>query len=264
MKIARIRETGRLALIQPDGTLAELEDAHFLTALADPGAVTPTGAVLPADTPLAAPFVPGRVLCIGRNYAAHAEELGNAVPDEPVVFLKASSCVIGPGEAIVAPEWIGQVDYEGELLVILGAGGADVREEDAMDLVAGYTCFNDVTARAKSKSLQGKGHPWFLAKSRDTFGPLGPCAVPKSFLPDPTNIRVTLTVNGELRQEGTTAQMLNSIPALIAFLSKWVALLPGDVIATGTPPGVGSLKPGDTVAVTVEGIGTLENPVVGG
>jgi 2,4-didehydro-3-deoxy-L-rhamnonate hydrolase len=130
--------------------------------------------------------------------------------------------------------------------------------------VAGYTCFNDVTARAKSKSLQGKGHPWFLAKSRDTFGPLGPWVVPMRALPDHNNIRVSLTVNGEVKQTGTTAQMLNSIPALIAFLSKWVALLPGDVIATGTPPGVGSLKPGDTVAVTVDGIGTLENPVVGG
>ena len=264
MKIARIRASGKLATVNADGTFSEISETDLLMALKSPDALTKTGTVLPAGTALAAPLIPGRALCIGRNYAAHAEELGNAVPDEPVVFLKASSCVIGHGEAIVAPEWIGQVDYEGELLVILGAGGENIPESNAMNLVAGYTCFNDVTARAKSKSLQSKGHPWFLAKSRDTFGPMGPWAVPASAFPDPTAIRVSLTVNGETRQTGATAQMLHSIPALIAFLSKWIALLPGDVIATGTPPGVGPLQVGDTVAVTVDGIGTLENPVIGG
>ena len=263
MKIARIRESNRLALVNADGSYSETTEVDLIAALKAPGALISTGKTLPADTSLAAPLIPGRVLCIGRNYAEHAAELGNAVPDEPVVFLKASSCVIGPGEAIVAPPWVGRVDFEGELLVILGAGGKNVPEADAMSCVAGYTGFNDITARAKSKELQGRGHPWFLAKSRDTFGPMGPWAVPTNALPDPAAISLTLSVNGDIKQHGTTAQMLNSIPALIAFLSKWIELLPGDVIATGTPPGVGPLVAGDTVTLSIEGIGALENPVVG-
>ena len=218
--------------------------------------------LLPPFAPRLAPMPkPNRILAIGRNYAEHAKELGNAVPDEPVVFLKASQSVIGPDQEILIPEWAGRVDYEGELLVVLGKGGKNIAEVDAMRYVVGYTCFNDVTAREKSKALQSKGHPWFLAKSLDTFGPLGPHLVTVDELPNPSQIRVQLRVNGETKQDGTTEQMIHSIPKLIAYLSTWFALEPGDVIATGTPPGVGPLAIGDMVEVEIEGVGVLRSAV---
>lgn len=217
----------------------------------------------PADTPLLAPIPrPNRILAIGRNYAEHARELGNAVPEEPVVFLKASTCVVGPGVAIECPTWVGRIDYEGELLVVLSDGGRDIAEDEALAKVCGYTVFNDVTAREKSKALQGKGHPWFLAKSMDTFGPMGPYLVTADEVPDPSALRVRLSVNGDVKQDGATSDMIHSIPKLIAFLSKWMALEPGDVIATGTPPGVGPIVPGDTVTVSIDGVGELTNTVV--
>lgn len=218
----------------------------------------------PADTTLLAPLRPNRILAIGRNYAEHAQELGNTVGEEPIVFLKANQCVVGPGEPIVIPEWVGRVDYEAELLVVLGKGGQNVPEADALGLVAGYTVFNDVTAREIQKGLQAKKHPWFLGKSMDTFGPTGPYLVTADEVPDPHDLRVSLTVNGETRQDGRTSAMVFRIPALIAFLSKYMALEPGDVIATGTPPGVGPIAPGDVVEASVEGLGTLRNPVVSG
>lgn len=218
---------------------------------------------LPGDAPLLAPLPrPNRVLAIGRNYAEHAREQGRDVPEEPIVFLKASTSVIGPDAAIEIPDWVGRVDYEGELLVVLGRGGKNVAETDAMDLVAGYTIFNDVTAREMQRADQGRGHPWFRSKSMDTFGPMGPYLVTADEITDPHALRLTLSVNGQLRQDDTTASMVHSIPALIAFLSRFFALEPGDVIATGTPSGIGPLHPGDRVAVTVDGLGTLGNPVV--
>ena len=219
--------------------------------------------LLPGFTPRQAPLPrPNRILAIGRNYAEHAKELGNAVPEEPVVFLKASQSVLGPDQEIQIPAWVGRVDYEGELLVVLGKGGKNIAEADALSHVVGYTCFNDVTAREKSKALQAKGHPWFLAKSLDTFGPLGPHLVTVDEIPDPSDLGVQLTVNGEVKQDGRTSQMIHSIPALITYLSRWFALEPGDVIATGTPAGVGPLAVGDLVEVTIEGIGTLRSAVV--
>lgn len=218
--------------------------------------------LLPPFAPRLAPIPrPNRILAIGRNYAEHAKELGNAVPDEPVVFLKASQSVIGPDSEIQIPDGVGRVDYEGELLVVLGKGGKNIPEERALEHVVGYTGFNDVTAREKSKALQSKGHPWFLAKSLDTFGPLGPHLVTADALPDPSKIRVQLRVNGETKQDGSTDQMIHSIPKLIAYLSRWFALEPGDVIATGTPPGVGPLVVGDIVEVEIEGIGCLRSAV---
>jgi 2-keto-4-pentenoate hydratase/2-oxohepta-3-ene-1,7-dioic acid hydratase in catechol pathway len=217
----------------------------------------------PPGHPLLPPLPrPNRILAIGRNYADHARELGNAVPEDPIVFLKASTSVIGPGEAIEIPDWVGRVDYEAELLVVLGKGGKNIAEADAMRHVVGYSVFNDVTARERQRAAQEKRHPWFLAKSLDTFGPLGPYLVTADAVPDPHNLRITLTVNGETRQDGSTASMIYPIPALIAYLSRWFALEPGDVIATGTPAGVGPLAPGDVVSITVEGVGTLTNPVV--
>jgi 2-keto-4-pentenoate hydratase/2-oxohepta-3-ene-1,7-dioic acid hydratase in catechol pathway len=154
------------------------------------------------------------------------------------------------------------VDYEGELLVVLGKGGKNVSEADAMGLVCGYSLFNDVTARALQRADQERKHPWFRSKSLDTFGPLGPYLVTADEIPDPHNLRLTLSVNGETKQDDTTASMVYSIPALIAFLSKHFRLEPGDVIATGTPHGIGPLVPGDVVEVSIPGLGTLRNPVV--
>jgi 2-keto-4-pentenoate hydratase/2-oxohepta-3-ene-1,7-dioic acid hydratase in catechol pathway len=218
---------------------------------------------LPASTPLGCPLpLPKRILAIGRNYADHAKELGNAVPDEPVVFQKANSSIVGPGMPIALPEGIGQVDHEGELLVVIGKGGRNISLDDAMAHVAGYSIINDVTARAKSKALQAKGYPWFLAKCRDTFGPIGPVVATASSLAGQFPLTIDVTVNGLLRQQGSTEQMIHDVAALIHFLSTVTELLPGDCIATGTPSGVGPLVAGDSVSVTISGIGTLTNPVV--
>ncbi len=218
---------------------------------------------LPASTALACPLpAPNRILAIGRNYADHAKELGNAIPDEPVVFQKANSSIIGPGASIVLPTAIGQVDHEGELLVVIGTGGRDIPLETALSHVAGYSIINDVTARAKSKALQAKGYPWFLAKCRDTFGPIGPVVVAASSLAEQFPLTIDVTVNGTLRQHGTTDQMIHDVAALIHFLSTVTELMPGDCIATGTPSGVGPLVAGDSVTVIISGIGTLTNSVV--
>lgn len=218
---------------------------------------------LPASTALACPLpAPNRILAIGRNYADHAKELGNAIPDEPVVFQKSNSSVIGPGESIVLPTAIGQVDHEGELLVVIGTGGRDIALNAALEHVAGYSIINDVTARAKSKALQAKGYPWFLAKCRDTFGPIGPVVVAASSLAEQFPLTIDVTVNGAPRQHGTTDQMIHDVAALIHYLSTVTELMPGDCIATGTPSGVGPLVAGDSVTVTISGIGTLTNPVI--
>jgi 2-keto-4-pentenoate hydratase/2-oxohepta-3-ene-1,7-dioic acid hydratase in catechol pathway len=218
---------------------------------------------LPASTALACPLpTPNRILAIGRNYADHAKELGNAISDEPVVFQKANSSIIGPGESVVLPTAIGQVDHEGELLVVIGTGGRDIALDAALGHVAGYSIINDVTARAKSKALQAKGYPWFLAKCRDTFGPIGPVVVSADSLIDQFPLSIDVTVNGTPRQHGTTDQMIHDVAALIHFLSTVTELMPGDCIATGTPSGVGPLVAGDSVTVTISGIGTLTNPVI--
>lgn len=213
---------------------------------------------------LAAPLPrPNRILAIGRNYAEHASEMGNDVPSEPIVFLKASSSVIGSGQPIVLSPHVGRVDFEGELAVVLGMGGKYVSEADAMSLVAGYTLINDVTARDEQKRAIARSLPWFLSKSYDTFGPLGPCLVSADEIKDPHALTLTLSVNGEVRQQASTGDMLFSIPKLISYLSQHLALEPGDIIATGTPPGVGPLHPGDTVEVRIAEIGPLANPVIG-
>jgi 5-oxopent-3-ene-1,2,5-tricarboxylate decarboxylase/2-hydroxyhepta-2,4-diene-1,7-dioate isomerase len=221
--------------------------------------------LLPSDSRLLAPLPsPVRILAIGRNYAEHAREQGNEVFGEPIVFLKASTSVVGPDESIVIPGWVGRVDYEAELMVVLGSGGKDIAEDDAMALVAGYTVFNDVTARERQKADIAEKHPWFRSKSMDTFGPMGPFLVTADEVADPHSLDISLTVNGVVKQQDNTSSMIYRIPTLIAFLSRWFRLYPGDVIATGTPSGIGPLVPGDTVTATVKGVGTLTNPVIAG
>jgi 5-oxopent-3-ene-1,2,5-tricarboxylate decarboxylase/2-hydroxyhepta-2,4-diene-1,7-dioate isomerase len=235
------------------GALRDLEKARVLDKL-----------WLEAGVTILAPLpAPHRILAIGRNYSEHAKETGSDVPDEPIVFQKASTSVIASGQPIVLPHEIGRVDFEGELAVVIGTGGRNISEAEALSHVAGYTLINDVTARDVQKRAIAKSLPWFLSKSYDTFGPLGPWIVTPDEIPNPQNLELTLSVNGEIKQQVNTSEMIFSIPALIAYLSQHIALYPGDVIATGTPSGIAPLHPGDLVEVRIPEIGTLENPVIG-
>ena len=205
---------------------------------------------------LLAPVIPrSKVVCVGRNYAEHAAELGNEVPAEPLLFLKPNTAVVGPGDAIVYPRQSREVHFEGELAVVIGRLCRDVPPERVADVVFGYTCANDVTAR----DLQRRDGQWSRAKGFDTFCPLGPW-VETSL--DVAYLAVTTTLNGELRQAGRTSALVHDVPSLVAYVSAAMTLLPGDVLLTGTPAGVGAMEVGDEVSVTVEGIGTLTNRVV--
>lgn len=198
---------------------------------------------------------PGKIIAVGLNYRSHAAELGMAVPEEPVLFMKPPSAVIGPGEAIVLPPSAGQIDFEAELAVVIGRTARGLRLEEAADFVLGYTCANDVTAR----DLQRRDGQWTRSKSFDTFCPLGPWIVTE--LPGPEAL-VELALNGRVRQGAPISDMIFSPLELVVFISGIMTLEPGDVILTGTPPGVGPLKAGDEVVVRIEGIGQLANHVV--
>jgi len=206
------------------------------------------------DVRLVAPILPSKVVAVGKNYADHAREMGGEAPASPVIFLKPSTSVIGTGDVIRLPQ-SDRVDHEAELAVVIGRPARDVSRADALSYVLGYTCANDVTARDQQKAdgqfTRGKGH--------DSFCPIGPWI---ETVLDPSDVRVTASVNGELRQDGRTSEMIHDVPTLIEFMSGVMTLLPGDVILTGTPAGVGPIKEGDTVNVEVEGIGTLTNPVI--
>jgi 2-keto-4-pentenoate hydratase/2-oxohepta-3-ene-1,7-dioic acid hydratase in catechol pathway len=198
---------------------------------------------------------PSKILGIGKNYRAHAQEMGGAVPEEPLVFLKPPSSVIGNGDAIHRPAGYERVDFEGELGVVIGQRTRGVAREHALSVVAGYVCVNDVIVR----DLQKKDGQWARAKGFDTFCPIGPRVV--SGL-DPTNLAITTRVNGQVRQSSTTAHLIFDVATLVAFCSRYMTLEAGDVISTGTPEGVGNLNPGDVVEVEIEGIGILRNPVI--
>ena len=216
-----------------------------------------TGQQFPlADVRLLAPVIPrSKVVGVGRNYAAHAAELGHEVPGEPLVFLKPNTSVVGPLDPIVYPRESSEVHFEGELAVVIGRICRDVPAERAGEVVFGYTVANDVTAR----DLQNKDGQWTRAKGYDSFCPLGPWVETDL---DPSDVLLTTTLNGEPRQSSSTSLMLHDVPAVIAYITSFMTLLPGDVIATGTPAGVGPMTPGDEVSVSVEGIGTLTNRVV--
>jgi 2-keto-4-pentenoate hydratase/2-oxohepta-3-ene-1,7-dioic acid hydratase in catechol pathway len=214
---------------------------------------------LPLDSVcLLAPVEPSKIVCIGRNYREHAKELNHPVPSEPLFFLKPPSSVIAPGEEIRRPMDLSQrVDYEGELAVVIGKRCFRLNDsEDVRPYIIGYTCLNDVTAR----DLQNKDGQWSRAKGFDSFCPIGPVVIDGL---DPwKGVKVQTRVNGELRQDGTTADFLFPLDRLVRFIAAVMTLEPGDVIATGTPAGVGPLQAGDAVEVTVEGVGALSNPVV--
>ena len=210
------------------------------------------------EVKLLAPAEPSKIVCIGRNYREHAKELNHPIPTEPLFFLKPPSSVIGPGDEIRRPMDLSQrVDYEGELAVVIGKRCYRLREsDDVRPYIVGYTCLNDVTTR----DLQNKDGQWSRAKGFDTFCPIGPLVVDGL---DPwKGVRVQTRVNGELRQDGTTADFIFPLDMLVRYIAQVMTLEPGDVIATGTPAGVGPLNSGDVVEVSVEGIGTLSNPVV--
>ncbi len=213
-------------------------------------------ATLPLDNvKLLAPITPGKILAIGRNYVAHAQEHKVEVPSVPLMFLKPPSSVIGPDEAIVHPPQSQQVEHEAELVVVIGRRGRWIPAEDALSFVFGYTIGNDVTAR----DLQHRDGQWTRAKGFDTFCALGPW-VETEF--DPADAMITCHVNGEMRQMASTRDMVFRVNHLVAFISSVMTLEPGDIIMTGTPAGVGPLKPGDVVEAAIEGLGKLRNPVI--
>ncbi len=203
---------------------------------------------------LLAPVLPAKIIGIGKNYAEHAEEMGSEPPSEPLAFLKPSTSVIGPREQIKIPEQSQRVDYEGELAVVIGRMCRHVAADDAAEVILGYTCGNDVTAR----DLQERDNQWARAKGFDTFCPLGPW-IQTEF--DPSAARIETSVNGELRQQGSGADLIFSVGKLVEWVSSIMTLLPGDVILTGTPAGIGQLNDGDHVKVEIAGIGSLDNEV---
>ena len=208
-----------------------------------------------ADVRLLAPVLPSKVVAVGRNYGEHAREMGNDLPDVPVVFLKPSTSVVGPGDPIQYPRQSHEVHHEAELAVVIGRLCREVPAARAADVVLGFTCANDVTAR----DLQKAEEQWGRAKGFDTFCPLGPWVETEL---DAGDLALQCTVNGEVRQDGRTSQMARGVGELIEHITAAMTLLPGDVILTGTPAGVGPLTVGDEVAVRIEGIGTLRNRVV--
>jgi 2-keto-4-pentenoate hydratase/2-oxohepta-3-ene-1,7-dioic acid hydratase in catechol pathway len=208
-----------------------------------------------ADVRFIAPVLPSKVVAIGKNYASHAAEMGGEVPERPLIFLKPSTAVIGPGEAIASPVSSQRVDFEGELAVVISRLCRDVPAERAMDVVLGYTCANDVTARDQQKT-DGQ---WSRAKGYDTFCPLGPWIETEV---DPGDLAITTKLNGETKQDSRTSMIVHKIPDLIAYITSCMTLLPGDVILTGTPDGIGPMQVGDEVTVEIEGIGALTNRVV--
>ncbi|MGQ9921322.1 MAG: fumarylacetoacetate hydrolase family protein [Desulfobacca sp.] len=230
-----------------------------ITPLAGPPftGLRPSGTPLPlAAVQLLAPCEPSKIIALGLNYRDHAAEMRLPLPDEPLIFLKPATSVIGPGAAIVLPAQSRRVDYEAELAVVLGRVARKVAAAAAHDYIWGYTCCNDVTAR----DLQKKDGQFTRSKSFDTFAPLGPWI--ETSLPAPAMVTVEAYVNGQRRQHSHMGNLVFDVPTLVSFISHIMTLLPGDVIATGTPAGVGPLQPGDVVEIRLGGIGSLENPVI--
>jgi 2-keto-4-pentenoate hydratase/2-oxohepta-3-ene-1,7-dioic acid hydratase in catechol pathway len=207
------------------------------------------------DVRLLSPFLPSKVVALGKNYAEHAREMGTQTPETPLIFLKPSTSVIGDGDAIRLPPSSSEVHYEGELAVVIGTPARNVAPEDALSHVFGYAAGNDVTARDQQRA----DVQFTRSKGYDSFCPIGPWV---ETVLDPSDLRIVTRVNGEVKQDGRTSEMIHDIRTQIAFVSAIMTLLPGDVILTGTPEGVGPIVAGDTVSVEIEGIGTLTNPVV--
>lgn len=211
---------------------------------------------------------PSKIVCVGKNYLDHAKEFGEGVPTEPVLFMKASSCWCGPFDEIIRPKGAEKLDYEVELAVVIGQTMSHVSEEEALQGIAGYSVFCDYSERDYQKEMGGQ---WMKGKSYDRFGPMGPWLVPASQIPDPQALRLWTKVNGELRQNGYTGDMMFSVKSVLSYISRFMTLLPGDVVATGTPAGVAMgmnppryLQPGDFVELGIDGLGEMGQRIVAG
>jgi 2-keto-4-pentenoate hydratase/2-oxohepta-3-ene-1,7-dioic acid hydratase in catechol pathway len=202
------------------------------------------------------PFTPTKIWCVGRNYAGHVRELDSELPTEPIIFMKPLTALAGNGDPIRIPEWAGRIDYEGELAVVIGHKCRRVSEDEALMCVKGYSCFNDVTAR----EIQVKDGQWTRAKGFDTFAPFGPCVLVTESMPK--TARITTRLNGNVVQQDEFRNMIFPVSRIISHISRFAALEPGDIIATGTPEGIGRVLPGDRVDVEIDGIGTLSNPFI--
>lgn len=241
MRIVRVdREPDSYSILENDKVILLKEGGAFLYGL--------------NEVKLLPPCIPSKAICVGLNYKDHIEEMGDKIPEEPTLFIKPSTAVIGPDDYIILPEMSRRVDYEGELAVVIGRKAKNVSIEEAKNYILGYTIANDVTAR----DLQAKDGQWTRAKSFDTFLPIGPWIVTDL---DPTSLNITTYVNGEVKQKSNTRHLIFNVPTLVSFISHIMTLNPGDVILTGTPSGVGPLKPGDVVTIEIEGIGRLTNRV---
>ena len=252
MKLLRFQGNGgpSYGTLDDDGTVSQLLGDPF----GDFDLSATVGEV--SSLHLLPPVVPSKVIAVGLNYAAHAKEAGMELPAFPVLFFKPPTAVVGPGDAIVLPKISDDVEHECELGVVIGKIARNVTESEALDYVYGLTCGNDVSAR----DWQRKESQWVRAKSFDTFLPLGPHVVTDL---DPSSLKISTRVNGEIRQNSNTSDMIFSVPFLISDISKVMTLHPGDVIITGTPEGVAPILDGDTVEIEIEGIGKLSNPVIG-
>lgn len=253
MRLARIAHPGGVAFASVEG---DGDDAQVLEIAEHPfGQPNFTGKRWPlADVRLLAPILPSKVIAVGRNYAKHAAEFGNEVPSAPMLFLKPSTTVVGPNAAIRRPSGVGRVDFEGELAIVIGQPVKNVPAARAASVILGYTVANDVSAR----DLQKADGQWGRAKGFDTFCPLGPW-IETSL--DASDLALKTEVDGDLKQDGRTSDLVHKIPELVEFVSGVMTLLPGDIILTGTPEGVGPIEGGQSVSITIEGIGTLTNPV---
>jgi 2-keto-4-pentenoate hydratase/2-oxohepta-3-ene-1,7-dioic acid hydratase in catechol pathway len=259
VRIARFVHSGRIAwgVVEATAEPDAARQALTVAAIKDHpmGPIEFTGDRFAVDdVRLLAPILPSKVLAVGRNYAAHAAELGNDVPERPLIFLKPSTSVIGTGDVIRLPVDSRQVEHEAELALVIGTIAKDVPRERALDVVFGYTCANDVTARDQQRA----DVQFTRAKGYDSFCPIGPW-IQTDF--DPSAVRVRCLVNGEVTQDGNTRDMIFDIATIVSFMSHVMTLVPGDVILTGTPEGVGPLVDQDTVTVAIDGIGELVNPV---
>jgi 2-keto-4-pentenoate hydratase/2-oxohepta-3-ene-1,7-dioic acid hydratase in catechol pathway len=278
MKLVRYGEAGREkpGMIDADGAIRDLSSKVMDVAGAeiDPAALARLSSVDPASLPKVegnprlGPCVAGtgKFICIGLNYADHAAESGMAVPPEPVIFMKATSAIVGPDDDVLIPRGSEKTDWEVELGIVIGKTAKYVSEENALDYVAGYCVVNDVSERSFQAERQGQ---WTKGKSCDTFGPTGPWLVTTDEVPDPQNLHMWLKVNGETMQDGSTKTMVYGVKYLVAYLSQFMSLHPGDIISTGTPPGVGLgmkppryLKAGDVVELGIEGLGTQKQTFV--
>lgn len=281
MKLIRYGEPGREepGVILDDGRrldvggqFTDYDESFFafggmeaLQAWVDDGC--PEAEEIPLEARLGPPVDrPSKIICVGKNYLEHAKEFGEGIPTEPVLFMKASTCWSGPFDDVINPPGATKLDYEVELAVVIGRTATRVEEEHALEHVAGYSVFCDYSERAWQKELGGQ---WTKGKSHDGFGPMGPWLVPASQVPDPQGLRLWCKVNNELRQNGWTGDMMFGVRHLVSYISRFMTLLPGDVIATGTPAGVGMgmkppryLSPGDCVELGIDGIGEMKQRIV--